>query len=127
MFIIVALMTFVVAILGFFIWPGTPDIPNKLFLSEDELEQARKRLHENGTGVKNQAVPKPTAGLLKAIFTDWKVYVITFWNILFWEDYFKFWGSLTRIALSWVGINNWPPHFGELMAEFSPFPSKWTP
>lgn len=27
----------------------------------------------------------------------------------FWEEMVKFWGSLARIALSWVGVENWPP------------------
>lgn len=26
----------------------------------------------------------------------------------FWGEYLKFWGSLGRVALSWVGIENWP-------------------
>ncbi|KAL5335914.1 major facilitator superfamily domain-containing protein [Aspergillus crustosus] len=49
-FIIVSLMTFVVAIAGFFIWPGTPSIPNKLFLTDAEIHLARKRMADNGTG-----------------------------------------------------------------------------
>jgi hypothetical protein len=33
-----------------------------------------------------------------------------FFNRWFWEELFKFWGSLGRIGLSWFGIENWPPH-----------------
>jgi hypothetical protein len=84
-------MTFVVAIASFFIWPGTPDIPNKLFLSEAELSLARKRMADNGTGSNintsnNTAVPKVNLALLKSIITGWKIYTLTFWDILFWNS-----------------------------------------
>ncbi len=32
-----------------------------------------------------------------------------FFRPFFWEEMVKFWGSLGRIALSWVGVENWPP------------------
>jgi hypothetical protein len=32
-------------------------------------------------------------------------------NHFLWE-LVKFWGSLARIGLSWVGNEDWPPHFG---------------
>jgi len=44
MFILSALMTIPVAIAGVFVWPGTPAKPNKLFLSDAELDLAVKRL-----------------------------------------------------------------------------------
>jgi uncharacterized SAM-binding protein YcdF (DUF218 family) len=34
-----------------------------------------------------------------------------FFNRLFWNDMVKFWGSLGRVVLSWIGIDNWPRHF----------------
>jgi uncharacterized SAM-binding protein YcdF (DUF218 family) len=34
-----------------------------------------------------------------------------FFNHWFWEELFKFWGSLGRIVLSWFGIEDWPHHF----------------
>ncbi|KAL2832324.1 major facilitator superfamily domain-containing protein [Aspergillus pseudoustus] len=108
-FIIVSLMTFVVAVAGFFIWPGTPDIPNKLFLSDEEITLARKRMQENGTGASNAATPKFSLPLLKSVFTDWKVYVLTFWNVLFWNSDPQPWGgyllwvkSLNRFSTSEV-------------------------
>ncbi|EXJ79749.1 hypothetical protein A1O3_08032 [Capronia epimyces CBS 606.96] len=96
MFIIVGLMTFVVAFAGFFIWPGTPDIPNKLFLSDEELDIARHRLQENGTdGTRpaNIALPKVTLGLLKTVFTSWKVYALVVWNLFFWDSDPQPWGG----------------------------------
>jgi hypothetical protein len=93
MFIIVSIMSFVIAIVGFFIWPGTPDIPNKLFLSEEELQAARRRLEEVGNGAKNNPVPKLNGKLLRMVFTNWKVYVLTIWNVLFWNSDPQPWGG----------------------------------
>lgn len=84
MFIIVALMTFVVAIGGFVLWPGTPDRPNKLFLSEEELQLSRKRLQENGVEAGNTSTPMISRKLLKSIFADWKVYILSVWDMFFW-------------------------------------------
>jgi uncharacterized SAM-binding protein YcdF (DUF218 family) len=30
----------------------------------------------------------------------------------FHTELLKFWGSIFRIGLSWIGIDDWPPHFG---------------
>ncbi|KAH7370098.1 retrograde regulation protein 2 [Rhexocercosporidium sp. MPI-PUGE-AT-0058] len=84
MFIISALMTFPVAIAGMFIWPGTPARPNKLFLSNTELALAVSRLQKNTADV-DERIKKTRLQLLKQIFTDWKVYVLTFWAVLFWN------------------------------------------
>jgi hypothetical protein len=85
MFIITAVMTIPVGIAGIFIWPGTPSKPNKLFLTEAELDLASKRLLNHTPEPENHAtnafVPR-----LRKIFTDWKVYLLTFWAILFWNS-----------------------------------------
>lgn len=85
MFIISALMTIPVAIAGVFIWPGTPAKPNMLFLSEEELTLAKNRLKANRSDISEK--PKVTRGqLLWSIVTDWKVYALTFWDVLFWNS-----------------------------------------
>ena len=111
MFIIVALMTFVVAIGGFILWPGTPDRPNKLFLSEKELQLARRRLQENGVETGNAATPIISFKLLKSILTNWKVYILTVWDMFFWmsdpESYggYLLWlKSLGRYSTSRVNL-----------------------
>ncbi|KAJ4305057.1 MFS transporter (Seo1) [Kalmusia sp. IMI 367209] len=93
MFIIVALMTFVVAIAGVIVWPGTPDIPNRLFLSKTELALVRDRLQRKDNVEDPAGNRKVTIDFLKSIFTSWKVYVITFWNILFWNSDPQPWGG----------------------------------
>ncbi|KAH8600106.1 retrograde regulation protein 2 [Bisporella sp. PMI_857] len=83
-FIINSLMTIPVAIAGVFIWPGTPARPNKLFLTDEDLDLAVARLKANKADI-TEALPLTRAQLLKKIATDWKVYVLTFWDILFWN------------------------------------------
>jgi hypothetical protein len=129
-------MTFVIAIAGFFIWPGTPDIPNKLFLSDAELSLARKRMADNGTGSNvdtntNTAVSKVNLALLKSIFTDWKIYTLTFWDILFWNSDPQPWGgyllwlkSLNRFSTSAVNrIGSSSPGLGIAYVLFINFSS----
>ena len=88
MYIITALMSIPVAIAGVFVWPGTPSKPNMLFLSQEELTLARDRLCRKSLVVDEESKP-PLKSILQvscSIFTDWKVYVLTFWDILFWQS-----------------------------------------
>lgn len=80
MFIITAVMTLPLAIAGFLVWPGTPDKPNRLVLSEDDITLAKARLRNHSHQTKY------SWGTLRRVFTDWKVYVLTFWDILFWNS-----------------------------------------
>ncbi|CZS95252.1 related to permease of the major facilitator superfamily [Rhynchosporium agropyri] len=84
MFIISALMTFPVAIAGVFIWPETPARPNRLFLKESELALAVSRLQKNKVDVAER-IGKTRLQFVKEIFTDWKIYALTFWTVLFWN------------------------------------------
>jgi hypothetical protein len=84
MFIIVSLMTIPVAIAGVFIWPGTPARPNRLFLSQTELDVAVHRL--KAVKVDTQVKVELTRfQLIKHIFKDPKIWLLTFWDILFWN------------------------------------------
>jgi hypothetical protein len=84
MFIITALMTIPVGIAGFFIWPGTPARPNLRFLSHEELALAKARLEVDKNDV-TEDLHQTRPQVLRSIFTDWKIYVLTFWSILFWN------------------------------------------
>lgn len=44
MYIICAIIAIPVAILGYFILPGTPDKPNRLILKEKDIQLAKARL-----------------------------------------------------------------------------------
>jgi len=84
MFIISALMTIPVAIAGVFVWPGTPAKPNKLFLSDAELDLAVKRLKAIKADTE-ESVEQTRIQLLHHILRDWKIYIHTFWAVLFWN------------------------------------------
>lgn len=84
MFIISALMTIPVAIAGVFIWPGTPARPNKLFLSDRELDLAIHRLKDVKADTEEK-VEQTRVQLMVSIAKDWKIYALTFWAILFWN------------------------------------------
>ncbi|CZT42532.1 related to permease of the major facilitator superfamily [Rhynchosporium secalis] len=104
MFIISALMTFPVANAGVFIWPGTPARPNRLFLKESELALAISRLQKSKVDVAER-IGKTRLQFVKEIFTDWKIYAVTFWTVLFWNagsttygDYLLWLKSLHRFS-----------------------------
>lgn len=77
-------MTIPVAILGVFIWPGTPARPNKLFLTQTELDLAVHRLKDIKADT-NKRAKQTRLALIKHIAKDWKIYILTLWAILFWN------------------------------------------
>ncbi|GAD99069.1 MFS transporter [Paecilomyces variotii No. 5] len=82
MFIITAVITLPFAIIGVLVWPGTPDKPNRLVLKESEIALARKRLERAGHQQQTQYSWKT----VKVVLKDWKVYVLTIWDIFFWNS-----------------------------------------
>jgi hypothetical protein len=84
MYIISALMTIPVAIAGVFVWPGTLAKPNKLFLTDAELDLDVKHLKATKADTEETAT-QTRAQLPRHILTDWKIYTLTFWDILFWN------------------------------------------
>lgn len=80
MFIITSVITLPLGLVGYFIWPGTPNRPNRLFLSKHEIALARSRLERHGS----QVDPLPFSwSRFYNIFTSWKFYVLTIWTIFF--------------------------------------------
>ncbi|TVY37216.1 putative transporter [Lachnellula subtilissima] len=84
MFIITALMTIPVGIAGVFLWPGTPDKPNRWFLTPAEVELSRTRLSK-GISKGASGVHLTTRQRLRYIFTDWKIYTLVLWGIIYWN------------------------------------------
>lgn len=80
LFIINAIITLPLALLGYFIWPGTPAMPNRLVMKESELELARTRLERQGATVKSAPF---SWALLARVFRNWKFWVLVFWDTLF--------------------------------------------
>uniref|UniRef100_A0A060SWU6 ARAD1A08228p n=1 Tax=Blastobotrys adeninivorans TaxID=409370 RepID=A0A060SWU6_BLAAD len=82
MFIISAIITFPVGIIGFWALPGTPDKCYSVFLTDDEIRLARKRM-----GTKHLESPKFfSKEIWKKVIFSWKIYVISFYNILLWNN-----------------------------------------
>lgn len=85
MFIISALMTIPIAIAGVVVWPGTPAKPNMLILTDQDLALAIKRLKETKADT-TEDVKHGKWQLVLNIATDWKIYILTLWAILFWNS-----------------------------------------
>ncbi|OTB03433.1 hypothetical protein M426DRAFT_60483 [Hypoxylon sp. CI-4A] len=93
MFIVVGSATFVIAIIGVFVWPGTPDFPNRLVLSEEEITLSRERLQVYGSDSQNDIATAFSWKLFKYVFTRPTVYILVFWNILFWNSDSQNWSG----------------------------------
>lgn len=94
LFIINAICTIPLAFIGYFVWPGTPAKPNRLVLSKAELDLARTRLKRHGARVQSSPF---SWQLLKRVFTNWRFYVLMFWNTLFFNS-----SSNTAAFLLWI-------------------------
>ncbi|KAF4464985.1 retrograde regulation 2 [Fusarium albosuccineum] len=86
MFIFTSVITFPIALLGYFLYPGTPLKPNRRFLNNDDVVIARKRLERHGhlsdDAARGQTnLDWPT---IKRTLHGWKIYVLILWDTLFW-------------------------------------------
>ncbi|KAK9390126.1 major facilitator superfamily domain-containing protein [Lipomyces mesembrius] len=67
MFIVDAIITIPVGILGFFIWPGTPDKLHSFFFTEKDAEIAKRQV-------------------IKSALISWHLPVLAIWDVLFWNS-----------------------------------------
>ncbi len=74
-------MTMPLALVGYILWPGTPDKPNRIFLSEKELALAKSRLLREG----HSSPTHFTWKMAFKVFTTWRFWLITFWATVFWN------------------------------------------
>ncbi|KAL1633117.1 MFS transporter (Seo1) [Diplodia intermedia] len=81
MYIICSCMTFFMGFIGFFVFPGTPDMPNRLVLKDHDIALAKRRLEKDGPRASGQL----TLRTVKNVFTSWKLYVLVIWDIFFWN------------------------------------------
>ncbi|KAL4941798.1 major facilitator superfamily domain-containing protein [Aspergillus oleicola] len=98
LFIVNAIITLPLAVIGCFIYPGTIDKPNRLVISENDLIIARKRLEKQGNKV--EAAPF-SWGLAKKIFTTKR-----FWLVLLWDSLFFNSSANTASFLLWLRCLN---------------------
>lgn len=100
-YIICALITIPVGIIGYFVIPGTPDQPNRLVLSPHDIEVSEKRLKRAG----HQTHGKFKLGNLRSIFRKphfWGIIVV---DILFWNAGIH--GSTGTFLLWLKGLNKY--------------------
>lgn len=83
MFIINSVITLPLGIIGFFVWPGTPDRAWSLFLSDEEISLAKKRLER--AGHKQKSTPL-TWAIAKKVLCSWRIWVLAFWDVCFWNS-----------------------------------------
>ncbi|KAJ5518366.1 Major facilitator superfamily domain general substrate transporter [Penicillium expansum] len=94
LFIINAVITMPLAIIGYFIYPGTIDKPNRLVISQHDLDVARKRLEKQGSQVKSASF---SWGLAKKLFSSKR-----FWLVLIWDSFFFNSSANTASFLLWL-------------------------
>lgn len=126
-FIINAIITFPLAIVGYFILPGTPDKPNRLILKRSEVEEAKARLKRGGTRIKSA---KFSWGFFRRVLVNWKFYLFTLWTTIFFNSgcyaaAYIFWlKSLHRFDVAKVNnLNAIAPGMGLFFALFINFSS----
>ncbi|KAK5051864.1 hypothetical protein LTR84_002667 [Exophiala bonariae] len=80
MYIICACITIPVGIIGFFILPGTPDRPSRVFLSQDDIDLAAKRLHDAGHVTSEEI----SWGTLKRVLSCRLTWALLSLDLFFW-------------------------------------------
>ncbi|KAL4801816.1 major facilitator superfamily domain-containing protein [Aspergillus unguis] len=94
LFIVNAIITLPLAVIGCFVYPGTIDKPNRLVISEEDLILAKKRLQKQGAQV--QSAPF-SIELVKKIFLTKR-----FWLVLLWDSLFFNSSANTASFLLWL-------------------------
>ncbi|KAL4812286.1 major facilitator superfamily domain-containing protein [Aspergillus spinulosporus] len=94
LFIVNAIITLPLAVIGCFIYPGTIDKPNRLVISKKDLEIARKRLEKQGNTVHSAPF---SWSLVKRIFATKR-----FWLMLLWDSLFFNSSANTASFLLWL-------------------------
>ncbi|KAI5954584.1 hypothetical protein KGF54_002359 [Candida jiufengensis] len=83
------IISLVVGIIGFYSIPGTPSDCYSIFLSDEDIRAARRRMKRDNVD------PRPRTDVYKhffdksvwiSIFTSWHFYVLTIWCILLWSN-----------------------------------------
>lgn len=85
MFIIDAIISFAVGTIGFYVIPGTPQKCYSIFLTDEEILLARKRLKNNGTSFSTK-IGFFEKKMWKKVLTSWHFYVLSLWNIFCWNN-----------------------------------------
>lgn len=102
LYIVNAIITIPLALIGPFIYPGTIDKPNRLVISEKDLALARARLEKQGAKV--ASAPFSWALVRKIFLTK------RFWLVLIWDGLFFNSSANTASFLLWLkSLNRYSP------------------
>ncbi|CCH42491.1 putative transporter SEO1 [Wickerhamomyces ciferrii] len=86
MFIIDGAITIPIAIYGFYVVPGTPENCTSLFLTDEEILLARRRLREaNIVSPSRDPPPFLNWKLWKKVISSWPIYILMVMDGLFWN------------------------------------------
>ncbi|AQZ16914.1 hypothetical protein BZL39_K05070 [Zygosaccharomyces parabailii] len=85
-FVIDAIVSAVVGVIGFYSLPGDPRNCYSIFLTDDEIRLARKRLQEERTQENDFHHKIFDLTALKGILLDWKIWVLSVWAVFCWDD-----------------------------------------
>lgn len=81
MYIICAIITIPVGIIGYFIIPGTIAMPNRWVLNEKDIEVAKRRLVRSGHVTQGKLKRRH----IKEIFFSKHFYIVVLVDVLFWN------------------------------------------
>ncbi|KAJ8123316.1 hypothetical protein ONZ43_g704 [Nemania bipapillata] len=96
MYIICAAITIPIGLLGYLVLPGTPDLPNRKVLRQQDVELAISRLHRFGH-VSHEKFKWRTA---KKVLLTWHFWTILLMDTLFWNAAIH--GNTTGSFLLWI-------------------------
>ena len=82
-FIIDGIISVVIGIIGFYMIPGTPQDCYSIFLSDEEIRIARRRMKadQKDSKPRENAVKYFSIKIFGKIFSSWHFYVLSLWNI----------------------------------------------
>ncbi|KAK3312896.1 major facilitator superfamily domain-containing protein [Apodospora peruviana] len=83
MYIICAIITIPIGVLGYFVLPGSPDRPNRTFLNDEDVQTARMRLTRAGHGI--DANERFTLATVKRLASRWEFWALLLLDIFFWN------------------------------------------
>lgn len=81
MYIICAVITIPIGIVGFFVLPGTPEMPNRFLLSQAEIDQAAQRLKRAGHSITGRFQWR----VLKELAAKWQFWALVWLDIFYWN------------------------------------------
>ncbi|KAL4883240.1 major facilitator superfamily domain-containing protein [Aspergillus karnatakaensis] len=81
MYIVCAVITIPIGVLGYFILPGTPDRPNRLVVNDKDIAIAKSRLERAGHTFQG----KWTLRSLINVLRNWKFWALLLLDIFFWN------------------------------------------